>query len=396
MKRSLLLTALFLLLGWTCVNARHYTVIVSLDGCRWDYPQWYDTPFLDSLAQVGVESQLIPSFPSKTFPNHYTLATGLYPDHHGIVANSFLDPATGRHFSLSDTKAKTDPSFYGGEPIWVTAQRQGLHTAVFYWPGSDVKICGTEPDLFYKYDDKPHLTFEQRADGIVSQLSKPEGKRPDLIMAYMEQPDAFGHTYGPQSKMTRKAVQQMDSLLHSIYQRIQQLPCAKETNFIVVSDHGMAYIDSNHFVPIKSRLKDSWVKALEGSLPCNIFATEGCADSIYQALKHLDHAKVWKRKEVPAYLHYGSNPREGDVVVLPDLGYVVVEGTFEPGGNHGFDPTLQDMHAVFRAVGPDLKHVHIPYINNVDVYPLLCKLLGIKPAPCDGSLKGVEPMLVNP
>lgn len=390
MKKSLFL---LLSLFWLCATgtfARHYTVIISLDGCRWDYPQWYDTPFLDWMESQGAASQLIPSFPSKTFPNHYTLATGLYPDHHGIVANSFLDPSTGERFSLGDPKTKTDPKFYGGEPVWLTAKRQGRRTAVFYWPGSDVKIQGQYPDSYYNYDAKPHLTFGQRADGIVKLLSEPESHRPDLIMAYMEQPDANGHDYGPQSKKTRQAVQQMDSLLGSVYHRIQQLPCGKDVNFIVVSDHGMTYVDRNHYLPVSKLLKASWVKAAEGSLPCNIFAREGCVDSVYEALRNLPHARVWKRTEVPAYLHYGTNPREGDVVILPDLGYVVADTIETPGGNHGFDPTLQDMHAVFRAVGPDFSHTTLPFIYNVDVYPMLCRLLNIEPAPCDGNLGRVE------
>ena len=137
-----------------------YNVVISMDGFRWDYPLWYDTPFLDEVAQKGVSSSLIPSFPTKTFPNHYTLATGLYPDHHGIVANSFMDPETGKVFSLSNPETSGDPRYYGGEPIWLTAQKNGLHTAVFYWPGSDVPVQGKYPEIYHNYNDKPQLTFE--------------------------------------------------------------------------------------------------------------------------------------------------------------------------------------------------------------------------------------------
>ena len=147
------------------------TVVISLDGCRWDYPLWYDTPMFDFMAENGISSGLIPSFPSKTFPNHYTLATGLYPDHHGIIANSFLDTESGEVFSLSDPEQKTNPKYYGGEPIWLTAKRQGLRTAVFYWPGSDVPILGQHPDTYFNYDDKPRLSAKQRINGIIEQLA---------------------------------------------------------------------------------------------------------------------------------------------------------------------------------------------------------------------------------
>ena len=237
MRRRLTFLLLFLLsLTVKAVNDQ-YTVVISMDGFRWDYPIWYDTPFLDELAQKGVSSSLIPSFPTKTFPNHYTLATGLYPDHHGIIANSFRDPETGKEFSLSDKETKFDAKYYGGEPLWLTAQRNGIRTAVFYWPGSDVAVKGQYPNHYYNYDDKPQLTFEERIDGIIKQLQKSEEERPRLIMAYFEQPDAFGHSYGPSSKQTRMAVEQMDSLMRNLYYRIQDF--RMPTRYISSSSHAI-------------------------------------------------------------------------------------------------------------------------------------------------------------
>ena len=387
MKKLAIILVLFVFaaLG-THAKDTHYTVIVSLDGCRWDYPQWYDTPFFDKMATMGVESGLIPSFPSKTFPNHYALATGLYPDHHGIIANEFLDRESGEYFSLGDPAQKTNPKFYGGEPIWVTAKKQGIKTAVFYWPGSDVKVKGMYPDIYYVYDQKPRLSPSDRINGIISQLKKPEKERPHLIMAYFEQPDANGHAFGPQSKETRKAVVTVDSLMHELYDRMQQLPIAQDINFIVVSDHGMTLISKAHAIPIAKYLKKNWVIKESGSIPCNIYVRDHNADSVVNALKGVAHLKVWKKQEIPAYLHYGSNSRVGDVVALPDIGYCVTEGTIKDGGQHGFDPNLMDMHAMFRAIGPDFQHVNAPHFKNVNVYPLLCFLLGIQPAPNDGQV----------
>ena len=206
MRKLVLIIVLLLSIFCTATAQKHYTVVISLDGYRWDYPEWYDSPFMDMMAEKGVKSALIPSYPSKTFPNHYTIATGLYPDHHGIVANSFLDRTTGESFSLGNPEQKINPVYYGGEPIWVTAQKQGLCTAVFYWPGSDVKVGGQFPNTFFIYDQKPRLTIEERLDAVISQLSMPENMRPDLIMAYYEQPDSYGHEYGPFSKKTRSVI----------------------------------------------------------------------------------------------------------------------------------------------------------------------------------------------
>ena len=376
-----------------CAKNDQVTVIISLDGFRWDYTQWYDTPFLDRMAQEGVEAALIPSYPSKTFPNHYTLATGLYPDHHGIIGNKFINRATGKKFSLSNREVKHDAHYYGGEPIWLTAQRQGLRTAVFYWPGSDVAVQGKYPDKYFNYDQEPRLTFGQRIDGILKQLRRPEAKRPQLIMAYFEQPDHNGHVYGPQAKQTRIAVMEIDKLISNLYERIQKLPISDKVNFIVVSDHGMTLTMPEKHIDARQYLKKEWYYDIEGDAPANIYVREGCADSICLALQGVDHIRVWHRTEVPYYLHYGTNENVGDVVIDTELGWLFSDKKAEYGGTHGYDPSYNDMHALFRAVGPAFKHISLPHFPNVDVYPLLCHLLGIEPAPNDGSLNIVKRML---
>ena len=376
-----------------CAKNDQVTVIISLDGFRWDYTQWYDTPFLDRMAEEGVEAALIPSYPSKTFPNHYTLATGLYPDHHGIIGNKFINRATGKKFSLSNREVKHDAHYYGGEPIWLTAQRQGLRTAVFYWPGSDVAVQGKYPDKYFNYDQEPRLTFGQRIDGILKQLRRPEAKRPQLIMAYFEQPDHNGHVYGPQAKQTRIAVMEIDKLISNLYERIQKLPISDNVNFIVVSDHGMTLTMPEKHINARQYLKKEWYYDIEGDAPANVYAREGCADSICQALQGVDHTRVWHRTEVPYYLHYGTNENVGDVVIDTELGWLFSDKKAEYGGTHGYDPSYNDMHALFRAVGPAFKHISLPHFPNVDVYPLLCHLLGIEPAPNDGSLNIVKRML---
>ena len=374
-------------------SARHYTVVISLDGFRWDYTEWYNTPFFDLMATEGVSSGLIPSYPSKTFPNHYALATGLYPDSHGIVANEFFDPQTGLLFSLSNAQTKTDPRFYGGEPVWNTAHRQGKRVSVFYWPGSDVKVNGRYPDKFFYYDKKPRLTFSERIEDIVNEMSLPENSRPDLVMAYFEQPDASGHNFGPQSKHTRAAVEQVDSLLHLLYFRLSRLPHSADIHLVVVSDHGMTWIPEDHAIAVSRYLKPEWIRKVSGSVPCNIYVRKGCEQKVYAALKNLNHVQVWRRKDIPRYLHYGSNPRVGDIVVSPEIGYVVSDKPIKAGGTHGFDPQLPEMHAIFRAIGPDFRHCQVPHFRNVDVYPLLCHLLKIEPAANDGDLNEIKTIL---
>ena len=372
-------------------NNRITTVIVSLDGCRWDYTEWYDTPFFDFMASKGVKSALIPSFPSKTFPNHYTIATGLYPDHHGLIANNFYDDKNNEHFSLGNKQTKLNPDYYGGEPIWVTAKKNKLRTAVIYWPGSDVKICGTYPDTYFKYDKLPRLTFDGRVNKALELLSC--SRRPDFMMIYFDQPDTYGHKFGPYSKRTRKVVEEMDALLKRLYDGICERGLAEKVNLIVTSDHGMTPVEPENLVHASKYLKREWIKIIEGNLPANIYVNEGCADSVCNALQGVPHIRAYKKQDMPAYLHYGTHRRCGDVIVIPELGWIFGERQSSSKGAHGFDPSYFDMHAMFRAIGPSFRHVEFPHFSNVNVYPLLCNLLGIEPADNDGSIDNVKGML---
>jgi len=365
-------------------TAKKVTVLISCDGFRWDYPRWYDTPFLDSLAAEGAEGELVPSFPSKTFPNHYTLVTGLRPEHHGIIANNFMDRATGVRFTLSNPKTKFDPHFYKGEPLWLTAQRQGKHTAVFYWPGSDVPVSGRYPDIWHRYDEKPHMTFEQRADSVFAQLTS--AQQPDLIMAYFEEPDGSGHSFGPQAKETQAAVEAMDSLLGQLWHRITKAGLSDSVNLVVVSDHGMTWFTPSRQIPVGKYLKREWYKSVEGDLPANIYTEHPWQqDSIVKALSHVPHLRVWRKADIPAWLHYQDDDNIGDVLVVPDEGYLFTDAKCHDGGVHGFDPGYSDMHALFRTCGPDIKqNVDLGQFSNTAVYAIVCRLIGVEPAANDG------------
>lgn len=397
MKKILIAFLLLVSLLPAAAGNKHYTVIVSLDGFRWDYTKMYSTPFFDEMAREGVQAVMFPSFPSKTFPNHYTLATGLYPDHHGIVANSFWAEDKGKMYSMSDSDTRNDPSFYGGEPIWITAQRQGIKTGNIYWVGSDITIKGQHPTYYKVYSETPRLSYAERVAHTLEMLKMPEAERPQLIMVYFDEPDHTGHSYSPHSAQTRRCITELDALMKQLWDGIQSLPIAADVNLIVTSDHGMATVSPDRCVSIAHRLKPEWYTKIDGNLPAMIYAPEEYRDSICQALHGTDHVRVWKKEEIPAYLHYGSHPYVGDVVVLPDLGWLVMDETdFPVGGAHGFDPTYDDMQVMFRACGPDFKKGYAaPKFRNVSIYSLLAHLLHITPAPTDGSIDEVKNMLAE-
>lgn len=399
-KWAAFLLGLFVLTASCTPEEVHYTVIISLDGTRWDYPQLYHMPFMDSLASVGVSARMEPSFPSSTFPNHYTMATGLVPDHHGLVHNSFWDPELKRGYAIKDDEARFDPRFYLGEPIWVTAQQQGLKTASIYWVGSDIPIKGTYPTYYRNWNKQPHWNFEKRAKEIVRLMSLPEEERPRLVMGYFDEPDHQGHTYGPEAPETGAAAERMDKLVHDLYLKLKALPYGDKINFIVTSDHGMVALDPDRFVPWVDVIPSGWTERISGTTPTNIWVKDRYLDKLYDRLSQVEHIRVWKHGEVPEYLCYGTSHREGDLIVCPDLGWQFANAPYT-GGAHGFDCKETEMMVPFRAVGPDFKvGYEAPFtegeqsaFRNIDLYPLLCKLLGIKPAPVDGKLERIEKIL---
>jgi predicted AlkP superfamily pyrophosphatase or phosphodiesterase len=378
-------------------EASHQTVVVlSLDGFRWDYPEHTSTPFLDRLAREGVHTALIPSFPSKTFPNHYSLATGLVPDHHGLVNNSFLDEALGRPYSMNRVESRTDPVFYGGEPIWVTARFQGVRTASFFWVGSEVAIKGIHPDIWLPYDES--VPFASRCDSVISWLRLPEDQRPRLIMAYYHEPDETGHENGPESPLTLQRVHELDSLTGLLYDRVRALPDGDSINFIVLSDHGMEQVSTSRNVSLRSYIPESWPVHFEGGNPVfNGYASPAWTDSVCLRLKGVPHIRVWRSGEIPAHLQYGSNPRTGSFLVLADSAWSVSLNPVtrqKEGGAHGYDIRNTDMHAIFYASGPAFrKGVQPAPFPNVDIYLILSRILGIKPAPCDGNPERITNLL---
>ena len=394
MKR--VITALLLLsVALSCTRRPNYTVIVSLDAFRWDYPMLYDTPWLDSIARAGVKAVMMPSYPSSTFPNHYTLATGLVPDHHGIVNSQFRDSELGVTYSMGDSLTRNNPSYYGGEPVWITAERQGVPTATLYWVGSDIPILGRYPSSYRAWADEPRLDYAGRADEAVRLMSLPEEERPRLVMVYFDDPDATGHEFGPKSIETGIMVHYLDSLVGRMYQGLRALPHGDRINLIVTSDHGMTDISDERFVNIGEVLRPEWCEYVVSSSPTSIFTAPGCRDSVLAALNAVPHVKAWPRENVPAELDYGTSPHLGDVIAAPDLGWQLSYKTRHLLGAHGYDPREPDMQVIFRASGPDFKQGYeLPGLfKNTAVYPLLCKLLGVRPAPCDGDLSSAGKLL---
>ena len=369
---------------------RNLTIVVSLDAFRWDYPTIYNTPWLDSIAANGVAATIVPSYPSSTIPNHFTLATGLVPDHHGIVNSQFWAPEKGELFSMGDSATRYNPYYFGGEPIWVTAKKQGVKSASIYWVGSDVAIQGLYPDYYLRWDNEPRLTYPQRVDEALRIAKLPESERPSLLMVYFDEPDWTTHHYGPIAQESEAVIEELDSLMGILYRGLKELDYG--VNLIVTSDHGMTEISDEKFISIEQSVNPDWVERIVSTNPTSIFCKEGCRDSLFNQLSKVKHISVWRKEEVPAHLNYGTSNHLGDIIVAPDLGWQFATTPRGLNGAHGYDINEPDMQIIFRACGPDFKRGYtLPHsFSNVDLYSILAELLKIEPAKTDGSLEKVQ------
>ena len=369
---------------------RNLTIVVSLDAFRWDYPTIYNTPWLDSIAANGVAATMVPSYPSSTFPNHFTLATGLVPDHHGIVNSQFWAPEKGELFSKGDSATRYNPYYFGGEPIWVTAKKQGVKSASIYWVGSDVAIQGLYPDYYLRWDNEPRLTYPQRVEEALRIAKLPESERPSLLMVYFDEPDWTTHHYGPIAEESEAVIEELDSLMGILYRGLKELDYG--VNLIVTSDHGMTEISDEKFISIEQSVNPDWVERIVSTNPTSIFCKEGCRDSLFNQLSKVKHISVWRKEEVPAHLNYGTSNHLGDIIVAPDLGWQFATTPRGLKGAHGYDINEPDMQIIFRACGPDFKRGYtLPHtFSNVDLYSILAELLKIEPAKTDGSLERVQ------
>jgi predicted AlkP superfamily pyrophosphatase or phosphodiesterase len=372
-------------------QSKHYVVLVSLDGFRYDYAKKYGAKHILGIAARGasVPEGMIPSYPSLTFPNHYTLVTGLYPEHHGIVGNQFYDPQRKEKYSYTDPKTNSDGSWYGGTPLWSLAEKEGMRSACFFWPGSEAEIAGERPTYYLHFDN--NFPDNKRIDQVIEWLKLPAEKRPHFITLYYSSVDHAGHEYGPDSPQTAEAVKHVDELMGTLEEDLKALHMP--IDLIIVSDHGMekiqgGWIDLDKYAPLDG------LTAVGDYLYA---PTEEAANAAYQKLKAADAAfMVYRRVNVPAELHYNSNEREGDPIIVARGPYAIRahappadrEDRAPTVGNHGFDPyAMPNMKAVFYAEGPDIRAgVKLKSFENVNVFPLLVKILGLDTPPVDGSL----------
>ncbi|HET6970718.1 MAG TPA: ectonucleotide pyrophosphatase/phosphodiesterase [Phenylobacterium sp.] len=378
---------------------RPLTILVSIDAFRADYLDRGVTPNLSALAADGARAAMRPSFPSKTFPNHYAIVTGLRPDRNGIVANNMTDPAIpGVVFAMSNAAAVVDARWWNeAEPIWVTAERAGIVTATEFWPGSEAPIRGVRPHYFTHFDMA--TPSNDRVDQVLAWLDKPPAERPRFETLYFDIVDEAGHTYGPDSRQVNDAAAIVDAAIGRLVAGLKARGLT--ANIVVVADHGMAAVSASRRVFIDDLVPTRAYHALDMGPIGTIYPEPGHEAEVKAALVGTHpHLQCWERGHLPERLHYGHNPRTAPIFCLPETGWVLTTHGFHArnpeGGEHGYDNASPEMAAVFVAHGPAFRRgVTLPAFDNVDVYPLLAKLVGVAPRPSDGKLADLAPALAH-
>lgn len=375
------------------------TILISIDGMRPDYLDRGLTPNLTALRARGVAAAMRPGFPSKTFPNHYTIVTGKRPDRNGIVGNAMIDPVRpGQMFSMGDPKQALDPFWWQeAEPVWITAEKAGLRTATMFWPGSEVAHNGIRPRDWMRFDQA--IGNAQRVNTVLDWMRRPADIRPRLVTMYFDTVDTAGHRFGPgRSPELDAAIGEVDSCIGDLVRGIEAM--GVRANFIITADHGMAATADDRVIQLDEILPRESYIAVETGPYAAIEPVAGTDNLVFDALiRPREHMTCQRKEDLPAHLHYGRNPRVAAIICIASNGWTILSGPPRypvAGGAHGYDPANSDMHALFMAFGPSIRPAqHLPLFDNVDVYPLIAALTGFAPLPSDGNAATLAGLVIR-
>ncbi|XP_018553454.1 ectonucleotide pyrophosphatase/phosphodiesterase family member 5 [Lates calcarifer] len=371
-------------------------LLLSFDGFRWDYVDRVPTPNFRSIMNEGVTvEQVENAYITKTFPNHYSLVTGLYAETHGIVANEMYDPVLNRSFSMETDSIYDSRWWEEAVPLWVTIQKAGGRSGAAMWPGSDVRIHGMYPTQFLQYNAS--ISFETRVERIIEWFSAPNEEAVDFGVLYWEEPDESGHNLGPQSPLMDEVIAGIDEKLGFLINELKKAGLYEKVNLIVTSDHGMTQLFTDNIIELDEYVSRDLYTWVDKSPVVGILPKEGKLEEVYNKLVDANpNMVVYKKEEIPKHFHYQHNNRIMPIIIEAKEGWTVMQNRTGPFmlGNHGYDNTLRSMQPVFVARGPAFRQNYVKTsMRSVDLYPLMCHILSIRPMPNNGSLLNVKDLL---
>jgi predicted AlkP superfamily pyrophosphatase or phosphodiesterase len=388
-------------------NNQPIVILISLDGYSQQYLEKYPAPHIEKLISDGVVADAMqPAFPTKTFPNHYSIVTGLYPGNHGIIENNIYDADFDSIFRMSKPEEVTAARWWLGEPVWVTAELQGIKTGTYFYPGSEAAIKGVRPRYWAQYDG--NISNNERVRSVLQWLALPPSERPQFLTLYFSTIDDAGHQYGPASAEVKAAIAAVDETIGLLISGLKQQKLYDKVNLLLVSDHGMAEVPPEQFIVVDT-LFDSSKAALTLWTPeiVSIFPKEGELEIIYQQLSAglPNTAKVYRKTELPTRWHYQQSKRVAPLLIIPEPGWRLIEQRrylreqANPSGpsvtgSHGYDNIAPEMQAIFIGHGPAFANgMKIPAFANIELYNVMCMILGITPAPNDGNSDWAKALL---
>ncbi|XP_053140055.1 ectonucleotide pyrophosphatase/phosphodiesterase family member 5 [Hemicordylus capensis] len=371
-------------------------LLVSFDGFRWDYIYRVPTPNFHSIIESGIHVEQVTNvFITKTYPNHYTMVTGLYVESHGVVANEMYDPVLNETFSMNHMTIYNSKFWEDAYPIWITNQMQGHRSGATMWPGTDVNIHGVFPTHYMLYNES--VSFQERVANLIKWFTSKEPI--NLGLLYWEEPDEKGHILGPESPLMNPVIRDIDDKLGYLVSELKKAKLWDTLNVIITSDHGMAQSSRDRIIELDHYVDRDLYTMIDHSPDVAILPKEGKFDEIYNALvKAHPNMTVYKKEDIPTRLHYKHSNKIQPILAVADEGWEILQNKSDHFqlGNHGYDNTLPEMHPIFLAHGPDLrKNFTKPAMSSTDLYPLLCHLLGISPLPNNGSFDNVKDLLAN-
>ncbi|TYP93977.1 ectonucleotide pyrophosphatase/phosphodiesterase family member 5 [Fodinibius salinus] len=377
------------------------TLLISFDGFRYDYLQKVNTPNFDSLTNNGVQAEgLIPIFPSKTFPSHYSIVTGLYPENTGLVGNTMYDPKWEEWYRIRDREAVENGKWYGGEPIWNTLEKQGITTGTMFWVGSEADIQGTHPTYWKTYNG--NMPNRARIDTVIKWMTKPDSQAVNFSTLYFSHVDSKGHRYGTESDSLENAIRKSDQLISYLKQQMRKQELWQNTNVILVSDHGMINQSADKTIRLDNIINMNNTERVNWGPVTMIWPKQGQKQKLYQSLKSAEHNyRVYKKENLPERYHLKNHRRVSDIVMVADLGYTILDEQYEqdflqslPRATHGYDNKQKSMQGIFIARGPAFKKsADVDAFQSIHIYELLNHVMNINPAPNDGSLDSVKVLL---
>lgn len=377
------------------VPADQVVVLFSIDGFRAVDLDRPEARHLQAIAAAGVRARALePVFPSKTFPAHYTIVTGLHAEHHGIVGNTMEDPALGR-FTLSNRDAVGESRWWEGEPVWVTAESQGVKAASFFWPGSEAPVKGRQPSWWYRYEES--ISHADRVTKVLEWLAMPPGQGPRFITLYVSEVDTRSHQHGPDSPEAAAAIVRADSAVGAVWAGIQRLGLQDRVNLMVVSDHGMAPTSQERVILLDEILEAGTYRVVDWNPVAMIAPSEGREQEVLARLRQVPHLQAWRRDDVPERFHFRAHPRITPIVAAADEGWTITSRPFlarVSAGTHGYDNRAPSMQALFVGAGPAFPAGRtVERVRAVDLYSLMAHILRLTPAPNDGSLDSLRAVL---